>query len=101
MKISIDREACCAADDQAGSLDMQLDIPDSFTLASLAEKIREARFLQYSATHGKLYGKAAGRALLSISSEFHGDGQVVYFVDKNTTAKAAVPDGRLRFTFDT
>ena len=99
MKIAVEREACCAADDQAGPLEMTVDIPTSATLHSLAEQIRKSGFLQYSASHHTIFGATAGRRLLSISSQYHSDGKVVYFTDQAKTVQELLPDGRLRFTF--
>lgn len=99
MKLSIEREACCAADDQMGPLELWMEVAPDTPLKDLVERIRHRRFLQYSSTHHTLYGVAAGHTLVSIGSEDHGDGKVVYFVEHTKTIGELIPEGRIRFSF--
>lgn len=99
MKLSVERQPCCAADDQIGPLEMSFDLPESATLKGLAEKISESRFLQFSSTHHTIYGESAGQALLSISSAFPGKVNITFFVAPEQLVSIAVPDGQLVFRF--
>ena len=100
MKITIERDACCAADDAIGPLDIIIDRPESTTLQSLCEKIVKSRFLQFSSTSNITYGYASGRLLVSISGSSYGRDKIVYFVNKDESVKTLIPDGTLKFQWD-
>lgn len=99
MKLTIEREACCAADDQLGPLSMTLDVPASTPLADLAERIRETRFLQFSSTHRTLHAACRSGPLWSIDDAVEGDGRLVFVADPRATVERSIPDGCLGFRF--
>lgn len=76
MDIKVTRQACCAADDQAGPLEAAYAVEEDSTIADLVERIRASRFLQFSSTHNRLFGEVEGVCLVEVLAgrampEFH------------------------------
>lgn len=66
MKLEVIREACCAQDDQSGSLTLSLDISSGSQIWELAKAIGEANFLQFSTPNTDIYIYCANNLLFSI-----------------------------------
>lgn len=99
MKILIERDACCGADDQIGPLALSTEMAPDSSLEEFVQRIRETGFLQYTATHHTIFGEAAGQTLVSIGSETHAQGEIKWFVDRTRTVREFIPRGRIRFVF--
>ncbi len=66
MKIRLLREACCGADDQAGPLDMTLDVDPSQTLGDVIQAVMRTHFLQFSSTRHTITGYVQDVPLLRV-----------------------------------
>jgi len=99
MDVIIEREACCAADDQIGPLETHFDIGEETTLGELAYRLVHARFLQFTSSHTIIHGTSAGRDLLRIGCPVHADGRTVFLVDPDLPAAKVIANGRIRFDF--
>lgn len=103
MQIRVCREACCAADDQAGPLETVYGVSPEATLKELIDKIESSGFLQYSASHVALLGHVDGQPLVKVFSPYHLQGQPAdYVVSPNQRLSGLLgADGlSFRFVFD-
>lgn len=82
MKIEVTRQACCAQDDQLGPLIIDIEVNQTATVQSLAKKIGEAKFLQFSGTHNVINICSSGFVLFSIPALGSNGSEVKYFVNK-------------------
>ncbi|MCW3480965.1 hypothetical protein OL229_15560 [Neisseriaceae bacterium JH1-16] len=97
MRITINRDAVCSADDQVGPLD--IDIAPDESIEKLVEKIVESRFLQFSSSHHSIVGCSGKVPVVEVHDDFFSNGQKNYFFDKNLTINSVVRDGCLDFRF--
>jgi hypothetical protein len=97
MQINVLREACCAADDQAGPLEATFDLDDNATLVELVEQIRASRFLQFSSTHNRISGEIDDVPLVEISAP---DGPApVFYVSASAAVSNVIGNRTLHFRF--
>lgn len=79
LRITVTRQACCAADDQMGPLEAVYNLAQDATLAELLERIQASRFLQFSSTHNRLSGEVDGVCVVKVFAgwgrrpQFHAD----------------------------
>lgn len=79
MQVRVTRQACCAADDQAGPLEAVYAMSADATMAELVERIRASKFLQFSSTHNRLSGEVDGVCVVEVFAgwgrgpQFHAD----------------------------
>lgn len=99
MRIEIIRDACCAADDQRGPLDLKLDVSSTLPLRILIENIESAGFLQYSSSHTSLSGLVDGEAIVRVFSPSHDKKKAEYFVAPETPSSQVLKHGQLEFRF--
>jgi PHP family Zn ribbon phosphoesterase len=64
MKMTITRHPVCAADDQVNDLVIYIDISHDTTLADCVERIKHARFLQFSSSHSSITGYMGDQAVV-------------------------------------
>lgn len=74
MKMTVTRQAVCAADDQMNDLVIYLEITDGTTLRQCVARLERANFLQFSSSHsvitGYLNGEPAVRLFSATNPEF-------------------------------
>jgi hypothetical protein len=68
MKISVTRQAVCAADDQLNELVIYLEIADGSTLRECVTQVERANFLQFSSSHSVITGYMDGKPAVRIFS---------------------------------
>lgn len=97
MQVKVLRQACCAADDQLGPLDAVFTVDEAASLAELVERIRAARFLQFSATHDRLFGEVGERCLVEVCAP--GGPAPVFHADPAVPVRALIGPQTLFFNF--
>ena len=79
LQVTVTRQACCSADDQAGPLDAVYALHEDATLVDLVERIQASKFLQFSSTHNRLSGEVDGVCVVEVFAgwgrgpQFHAD----------------------------
>lgn len=97
MNVTVFREGCCAADDQAGPLEATFDLRDDATLSELVERIRASRFLQFSSTHNRISGEIDDVPLVEI---FAPEGpEPVFHVSLGAAVSDVIGNRTLHFCF--
>lgn len=79
LQVTVARQACCSADDQAGPLEAVYALHEEAILADLVERIQASKFLQFSSTHNRLSGEVDGVCVVEVFAgwgrgpQFHAD----------------------------
>ncbi|WP_051293700.1 hypothetical protein [Pseudoduganella violaceinigra] len=99
MKIRVLRDACCAADDQAGPLELKIELDAPASLQDLVETVLASGFLQYSSSHTSMLGFVDDAVVVRVFSLDYTNAQPHYLVDPATPIGTAVSSGLLDFRF--
>lgn len=99
MKLQIFRQAVCAADDQMGPLELEVEVPESALLSDVVHEINRSRFLQFSSSHTVMTGFSGGRALFRLFSPYSAGQCDEYLISADEYVKEVISNGVIEFKF--
>ncbi len=99
MKIRLLRDACCGADDQAGPLDMTLEVDPSQTLGDFIDAVMRTHFLQFSSTRHTITGVAQELPLVQVVALPGEPQRAVFLVAPSQPVGRLLREGLIYFRF--
>ena len=99
MNIVVNRQACCAQDDQLGPLSIELVLSDECTVEELALMIIRKRFLQFSSSHSVMAVHSGNRNIFNIPSQIGINMNTEFFVPLNDLAKSYITKNEIDCTW--
>ena len=99
MKIRLLREACCGADDQAGPLDMTLDVDPSQSLEDFIQAVMRTHFLQFSSTRHTITGEVQDVPLVQVVALPGEPQRAVFLVAPSQPVGTLLREGLIDFRF--
>jgi hypothetical protein len=95
MKMTITRQAVCAADDQLNDLEMHIVISCDTTIESCVAYVEHAKFLQFSSTHSCATGYLNDQAVVRLFATAKPE----YLINPAFPVAAAREEQQLSFRF--
>jgi hypothetical protein len=99
MKIEVHRDACCAADDQAGPLVMDMELDGRMPLCDFINLVLESGFLQYSSSHTSMLGYVGAIAIVQVHSPYYSKEKTKYLIESTTPIQEVLASGSIDFRF--
>ena len=100
MNVRVQREACCAQDDQLGPLEATYDLHPNATLREFVARVVDSGFLQYSPTHTSMVGFIEGKQFVRVFSPYYCDSRPSEFlVGPEQLTATVLRDGTVAFRF--